>query len=718
MGFAKAAFVVSALLGYARAIFTPEKMLAAPRRSTANVNPSGDVALFSSTTYNWTTHKSSTTWNILDVATGNVTEAPFDSSVSEVVWIGDTDTSILYINGSSDEIVGGVALYTADIGTDEFSPTRVASLDAPFAGLKATKTKSGSINFVVNCLSYWNNGSAYNPDLAEVPLSAGQLYDANFVTHFDHYLTQERYAIFSGVLSSINGSLAFDGTMRNLLFELPYTVTKPETPIVPNGDLGDYDISPDGSTVAFLTKAPHLSKANHTASYVYLVPHDGSAFPVPVNGPNTTAPETAQGFSQAPRWSSDSTKLVYQQQDGIAYESDRFKLYVAEINGLDSKITPIAENWDSSPSLALWSKDCSELYVVSELYAANRLWIIPANAEADFRPSNFTGPESVVADFAILPNGDALISSASSWTSRIFYTAKPDDASTKVLLSANEVDPELEGLKPSDVSNFWYEGGDGDLIQCFVYYPGDFDPNKKYPWVFNVHGGPQSSQGDSWSNRWNLRMWADQGYIVTSPQFTGTPSYGQNFTDAIQGNWGGTPYRDLEKLFSYVEENIPFVNTSNAVAVGASYGGYMMNWIQGHNLGRKFKALVTHDGKTNNINAYSELWFIEHDNNGTIWDNYENYARWDPLLHAKNFSTPQFVVHNDLDYRVVISEGYVLFNVLQSLGVPSRFLHFPDEGHWVLNRENSLVWHKSIFNWINYWTGKDEALLQDIVIKQ
>ncbi|KAF2875941.1 Alpha/Beta hydrolase protein [Massariosphaeria phaeospora] len=706
------------LLGSVKAI-TTEGMLAAPRRSTANVNPNGEWALFSSTSYNWTTHKSSTTWQLLEVSSGNVTEAPFDSEVSEVVWIGSTNTSILYINGTNEQVPGGVTLYTADVGVEDFSPTLVASLDAPFQGLKAAKTADGSINFVVNTLADWNNGSAYNPELASTPLSSGQLYDANFVRHWDVYIAAERYAVFGGVLAAGEQGLTFNGEVKNLLWGINATVTRPETPVQPNGDQGDYDISPDGSTVAFLTKAPELPKANFTASYIYVVPHDGSAVAVAVNGPGSTAPEAAQGASESPRWSPDSKKLAYAQQDGIYYESDRFKLYVASIDGLKSEITPLAEEWDSSPSGLQWSTDGADLWVTSELYASVRLFLVPHDAEASFVPVNFTGPETTLAEFAILPDGSALVSAASSWTSRIFYTQYPGQAK-HVLFTANEVDPELAGLKPDSVSNFWYEGGDGAMIQCFVFYPTDFDPSKKYPLAFIVHGGPQSTQGDNWSTRWNLRLWADQGFVVTSPQFTGSPSYGQNFTDAIQGNWGGTPYRDLEKLYEYLEANVSYVDTKNAIAAGASYGGFMMNWIQGHPLGRKFRALVSHDGKVNQIGSYGtdELWFVRRDQNGTIWNDRPNFERWDPLAHAANFSTPQFVVHNDLDYRLPIAEGVMLFNVLQSLGVPSRFLHFADEGHWVLSRENSRVWHGAIFNWIKYWTGREEGLLQEGVIHQ
>ncbi|KAF2708189.1 alpha/beta-hydrolase [Pleomassaria siparia CBS 279.74] len=624
----------------------------------------------------------------------------------------------MYINGTNEEIPGGVTLYTADIAAKEFTPTLAASLAAPFQGLKAVKTESGTVNFVVNTLAH-NNGSAYNPEFAPVPLSTGQLYDNSYVRHWDVYITPERYAIFSGVLSPADGGFTLDGEVKNLLLGINATVSRPETPVQPFGDAGDYDISPDGSKVAFLTKAPQLPKANYTASYIYVVPFDGSEIAVPVNGPGSTAPETAQGASESPRWSPDGTKLAYAQQDGIFYESDRFKLYVATIDGLSSKVSPIAADWDSTPSGLTWSHDGKELYVVSELYAASRLFIVPFDADASFTPENFTGPETTVADFTVLVDGSVVVSAAASWTSRVFYTQTPGEEK-KVLFTANEVDPELAGLGPESTSNFFYEGGDGDQIQAFLFYPTDFDATKKYPLALIVHGGPQSSLGDVWSVRWNVRLWAEQGFVVAVPQFTGTPSYGQAFTDAIQGNWGGTPYQDIVKLFDHLEANVSYVDTDKAVCAGASFGGYMTNWIQGQELGRRFKALVTHDGKVNQLAQYGtdELFFIQRDNNGTIWADRENYARWDPLSHAANFSTPHFIVHNDGDYRIPIAEGLSNFNVLQGLGVPSRFLHFPNENHWTSNRENSKVWHDYIFNWIRYWTGLDDELIQNLVITQ
>lgn len=352
------------------------------------------------------------------------------------------------------------------------------------------QTKSGDISFVVNALARWDDGSAYNSEFAVAPVSSGIIYDSNYIRHWDTYITAERYAIFSGKLSLGKGSggsqkktYSLEGELKNLLLGINATVTRPETPVQPFGDQGDYDLSPDGRTVAFLTKAPELAKANYTASYIYVVPHDGSKVAVRVNGPNTSAPRDAKGASGSPRWSPDGKKLAYVQQDGISYESDRNKLYVATLDGLSWKVSAVAQDWDSSPSSLQWSANGKNLWVASELHASTRLFIVPFNAKSSFVPKNFTGPDSNLADFAILPNGRALVSASASWTSRIFYTQSPGK-DKKILFTANEVDPELKGLKPDSVSNFWVKNDDGDQIQTFVFHPTDFDPKKKYPLAF------------------------------------------------------------------------------------------------------------------------------------------------------------------------------------------------------------------------------------------
>lgn len=596
--------------------------------------------------------------------------------------------------------------------------TQVASLDAPFSGLKASKTPSGGINFVVNAKAYANNGSAYNEELVSTPASTGMLYDSVWVRHWDSAVTQERYSVFAGSLSSSNSSdLSLSGNMTNLLLGIDAPITRPETPYQPFGGSGDYDLSPDGSQVVFMTKAPELPKANFTASYLYLVPHDGSSVAKQLNGPGSKAPEEAKGASAAPVWSPNGKRIVYNQMDEINYESDRAKIYIVDVDSGD--ITPIAGDWDTSASSIKWSPDCSELYVQGDYIGSTRLFILPSDAGSDFKPEPVTD-NTTVSDFYVLPNGDALVSSNAVWSSRMVYTVTPE-GETDYLFKAQDVDSELAGLSEADQGWMWYEGTLGDQQQALVVYPEDFDENKVYDLAFIVHGGPQGYSGNSWSTRWNYKVWADQGYVVVAPNPTGSTSYGQALTDRIQGKWSTWPYEDLVKAFNHVRDNLSYVNTSNAIEAGASYGGYMTNWIQGHDLGREFKALVCHDGVATTYSDFGseELFFMIHENNGTLWDEgREVYAAGDPLVHAQNFSTPQLVIHNDLDYRLPVSEGITMFNALQLQGVASRFLNFPDENHWVLNRENSLLWHKTIFDWINFYTGKTDALNTEGVITQ
>ncbi len=503
-------------------------MISAPRYSGAVANPSGEWALYSTSAYSFDDHESTVIWYLMNITSGEITKVPFGDDVSEVVWVGDSDTSILYTSSKS-SVKSGISLWTADLADPSAKGTKVANLAAPYSGLKAVRTASGDINFLLNCLAY-ENGTAYNEDLAEVPYTTGRLYDSIYVRHWDLYLTQQRYAVFSGTLTGSGSSYDFNGEVTNLLEGIEAPVTRPETPVQPYGGNGDYDISPDGSTVVFLTKAPELPKANSTASYLYLVPHDGSSVPAQLNGPGSAAPASAQGASGAPLFSPDGKSIAYFQQDGVSYESDRSKMYVADI--ASGGITPIAENWDSSAATIKWSRDCNDLYVASDYLASTRLFIVPADAGADFKPTNITDVTSV-SDYYVLPGGDALVTANAVWSPFNVYTLTPTgDAS--YLYNANEENAEFAGLGPDDVDFMWYEGTLGDQQQAIVVYPTDFDPSQVYDFIFYVHGGPQGYTGNVWSSRWNLKTWADQGYVLVGPNPTGSTSYGQNLTDRIQ----------------------------------------------------------------------------------------------------------------------------------------------------------------------------------------
>lgn len=431
--------------------------------------------------------------------------------------------------------------------------------------------------------------------------------------HWDVWRSERRKNVFSGVLSSGGDALSFSGNLTNLVTGLG-NVTKAESPSVVGDDSSEYDISPDGAWVVFNTKNIDLPEANFTSSQIYLVPHNRSKEPVPINaigGPST--PADAQGGTSAPLFSPDSTRIAYLQQDLISYESDRNKVYIAEVAAGDLNITVLAEDWDRSPDHVAWALDGSSVFVSAPDQATNRVFEVPLSAGPSFAPTAISG-NGTVASLNILPDGNILISDSKIWSSRDVYIVSANGTLVADLFHANEVDEELAGLGPQDVTQIFAQGSI-DTVQSWVVTPTGFDPAKSYPLAYIVHGGPQSAHMNSWSTRWNFKVWADQGYVVVAPNPVGSNTFGEAFQDAIQNNWGTYPYEDLVAVWEYVDANLPFVDTDHGIEAGASYGGFMTNWIQGHDLGRKFKALVTHDGVTNTVGNYAteELWFMQRD---------------------------------------------------------------------------------------------------------
>ena len=378
----------------------------------------------------------------------------------------------------------------------------------------------------------------------------------------------------------------------------------------------------------------------------------------------------------------------------------------------------------------VFSHDGKTLYFSAEDQGYGRLFALtsdPTNGEV-LRALTDTG---YVSDIHPLSNGDVFYTSSSlvDYSSySIIGTSKSESQAAKWTHSSSKDGSSL-GLKASQVSSIRTPASDTTVnktVHSWVYKPSNFEEGKKYPLALLIHGGPQGAWGDSWSTRWNPAVYAEQGYVVITPNITGSTGYGQAFTDAIRKDWGGAPYNDLVNVMDWVENNMPEVDMTRAVALGASYGGYMVNWLQGHDLGRRFKALVCHDGIfsfAGGLLATEELYFPFHDLGGTPWyspsanqttedakqafgqTSLDAWNKNDPSRYLDHWQTPQLVIHNEKDYRLCISEGLAAFNVLQARGIDSRFLTFPDENHWVLAPENSLVWHKVVLNWINKYVG-------------
>ena len=282
----------------------------------------------------------------------------------------------------------------------------------------------------------------------------------------------------------------------------------------------------------------------------------------------------------------------------------------------------------------------------------------------------------------------------------IYALSRGAAAATQI---THDNDALMRTITVSATSDIWYTGAEGAQVQALVVKPPEFDASKKYPALVLIHGGPQGNWADAWSYRWNPQMFAARGYVILMPNARGSTGYGQKFVEEISGDWGGKAYVDImngvDKLAA-----MPFVDGTRIGAAGASFGGYMIDWILGHT--DRFKALFSHDGVYNLTSMYGvteELWFPEWEFRGNPWDNPELYEKWSPHLYAKNFKTPTLVAHGELDFRVPIGEGLQLFTALQRRGVPSKLLYFPDEGHWVLKPRNSKLWYQTVGDWFDQW---------------
>jgi dipeptidyl aminopeptidase/acylaminoacyl peptidase len=283
------------------------------------------------------------------------------------------------------------------------------------------------------------------------------------------------------------------------------------------------------------------------------------------------------------------------------------------------------------------------------------------------------------------------------------YSAKLDGSHITQITHINS--EKVDQAKMGDYEPFTFKGWNDEKVYGYIVKPVDFDPKIKYPVAFLIHGGPQGSFGNHFHYRWNPQAYAGAGYAAVMVDFHGSVGYGQDFTDSIRGDWGGKPLEDLKKGLEAALDRYSWMDGNRVGALGASFGGFMINWIAG-NWPERFRCLVNHDGNLDERFAYfatEELWFPEWDHRGTPWTNPEGYEKHNTVNYVKNWKTPMLIIHGAYDFRVVETQGMAAFNALQRLGIPSKFLYFPDENHWVLQPHNSILWHETVIGWLDQW---------------
>ena len=491
---------------------------------------------------------------------------------------------------------------------------------------------------------------------------------------------------------------SYTGGKRSHLFVVPASggVARDLTPgdhDVPPFQLGGSDLyafSPDGKEIAFTS---NISEVEATST-------NNDLFTVPVTGGTPKKITDNPASDSTPRYSPDGKYIAYLAQARPGYESDRFRLMLYDrVTGQRRSLT---ENFDCWVGGFVWAPDSSRIYFVAEDKGEQPIYTVSVHGGDIRELERHTNDELTVT-----PNGSTLVFTRMSVRAPSEVYAA-DFKESSHLGAARELSRLNEGVlsqvEMPSLQPFWFTGAEKTRVEGFLLKPPGFDAHKKYPVKFLIHGGPQGAWDDAWSYRWNPELFAASGYVVVMVNPRGSTGYGQRFIDQINGDWGGRPYIDLMRGLDYVERRYPFLDKDRECALGASYGGYMVNWMLGHTT--RFKCLVSHDGMFNTESAYGtteELWFPEWEFKGTPWSNRAMYRRWSPHLFAANFKTPTLVVHGQLDYRLDLSEGLQLFTTLQRRGVPSKMLYFPDEGHFVLKPQNSRLWYKTVNQWVDTW---------------
>lgn len=493
-------------------------------------------------------------------------------------------------------------------------------------------------------------------------------------------------------------------------------------PDAASGEYREFDISVSG--ILFRALDPDVNQALHFNAALYHVPlSDFEENPAPkpkrIHIPNYSGSISSGIFSP----NGKAAALLITENADDRYASNEIVVIgdlanyqnLTKLNVMDGNREP----WDLSPESIKWCNARTELYVTAEDKARIKLFKIPV----EFSSENTMDTQAIeltldgaVCDFHPLTDDFTetriLVNKTSLVDHSIFSIIDSVSGTSSIISSLSKNGVKL-GLSASQVSEFYFKGAQDQNVHAWTVKPSYFRPDKTYPLALLIHGGPRGSWADSWCTRWNPAVFAEQGYVVICPNPTGSTGFGHEFSAAVRGEWGGKVYVDIVKCVEHIESNFSFVDMNRACCLGASFGGYMINWIAGQPLAKRFKTLVVHDGVwslgamyASDISAAVRSEFF-----GQLWENPAQWEKYDPCRYCSSWTTPMLVVHSSKDYRCNINQGLATYNVCQQRGIRSRFVNFPDEPHFVLGRENSLHWHRTVLGWINEFTGVQDGVL-------
>ncbi|MFL6415919.1 MAG: prolyl oligopeptidase family serine peptidase [Bryobacteraceae bacterium] len=526
-------------------------------------------------------------------------------------------------------------------------------------------------------LAYDSGCNRTNLDAEAAAKMKARVYTSLLYRHWTTYLGKRRQHLMIQMIDDGN-------TVRDLtpgaLNVPPFSLGGPEP----------YVFSPDSTQITYVANtAPDLSVSTNS-----------DLFTIPAAGGEAKRITANPGADEGPSYSPDGKYLAYRTQTRSGYESDLWRLAILDIqSGHMNTLTDSLDRWVESYT---WSNDSQHIFFTVDDHGSTPLMMIAPSGGAIRTIAQ--GPTSV-GSVQFTADDKTMIFAEQSGARPIELKRAVSKGGTPVALTHLN-DAAIDGYELPPLEKMTVDSADGTKIESYVAKPPGFDPSQKYPVIFLIHGGPQGDWGESWSYRWNPQVFAGAGYLVVMPNPRGSIGYGQAFTDAVSGDWGGRPYEDIMATVDNVS-NLPYVDKDRMAAAGASYGGYMIDWMLGHT--DRFKALVTHAGVydlRSEAGSTEELWFVKWEFQGFPWENPEMYQKYSPSMFAKNFKTPTLVTHGELDYRIPISQAQQLFTALQEQKIPSKLVQFPDEGHWILKPQNSEFWYRTVLDWIGEYTKK------------
>ncbi|GKT61541.1 LOW QUALITY PROTEIN: oligopeptidase family protein [Colletotrichum tofieldiae] len=715
--------------------FTPEVLLSAPRRGAAVPSPDGTLILYTQSTHSFDDKKTLNEVRVMDVESGASDQLTDDDKVHDALWVPGTASHVIYLK-SGDK--GTTQIWVADAASPAKEHYVAAEYDAPIRALKVKALADGSVAFVVAGL-VGPDGSLFN-DEAEEKATTGRIFDDHHVrflaspaaaaaaaagkrrivtnARWNTLYKPHKYALWYSTLVNAHGKWGVAGELHNAIKD-----TRLEAPFGMYGEVdsgGSFDVSDRG--IAFIAEDVGLSPEKAGVAHVYYVPLQSFTAAATVKPrPIVMGISETRAYYTNVRCSPDGAKVAFLQSLSSDFSDTRLYIgHTTSFGAYDVHKMVFGQGPRLPPRAFEFAGDSDAIFLLTEDCGRVKLSHLELRHHAEATPLVQSGVVTAFYPLREASYDKVLVTSNSMVDSSLWQIVDVSlNTAPRVVSSATKHGAKY-GLSHRMVSEFWYEGENDAVVHSFIIKPTNFDETKKYPWVLLPHGGPVSSSLDSWSTRWNMALWAQKGYVLVAPNIAGSTGYGAEFAARVYRSWGGAPYQDLVALMDHLKQ-LPYLDHARAIVAGASYGGYMISWMMGHDLIRRFSCAVWHDGIFNLPAFMIQTDFVDGGPNfggpPFIWNNSEELERWNParpeLLRNWTHAPPTLVIHSEKDYRCPITEGIAAYNTLQCQGVKSRFLTFSDECHWVLNPENSLIWHKTVLDWMAKYAGETQVARRD-----